>query len=80
MGVPALQLTWGVPETINNEKNGLIVHAQNSQELEKALLRLLSDTYFKRELGRKAVETVKVKYDICCVLNMLQKLYENMNL
>ena len=42
----------GIPEIIENEKTGLLVNPANSEELSKAVLRLIDDENLRKKLGQ----------------------------
>jgi glycosyltransferase involved in cell wall biosynthesis len=53
----------GIPEVVQNGKNGLLVSQKNEQELADAICRLLSDAELRHRLGVAARETVTGKLD-----------------
>ena len=62
-GVPAVALAkGGVPEIIDNERNGLLVREAEPVSLASALLRLLSDQELARKLALAGRETVAAHF------------------
>lgn len=61
-GVPVIaSKAGGIPEIINN-KNGLLVKSENSEELAIALIKLLADTKKRQKLASAGQKTVLKKF------------------
>lgn len=59
-GVPIVSTNvGGIPEAIQNEKEGLLVSPKNPQALAQAMLRIISDAKLRETLARSAKEKVK---------------------
>lgn len=65
----------GIPEVIQHEDNGLLVSAANPPELAAALTRLLTDPSLRDRLGRRALETVRERFDVAHTARAYEALY-----
>jgi len=66
-GLPIITSNFGpVTELVKNEKNGLLVAPDVPEEISHAILRLLEDTSFRQELGKKS-RVFAEKYSFSCV-------------
>ncbi len=64
VGLPVIATrTGGIPEIIDNEKNGLLIEPRNPPELASAISTLLSDSQKRELLGRAAQKSVR-EFDI----------------
>ncbi|MDZ7860057.1 MAG: glycosyltransferase family 4 protein [Candidatus Krumholzibacteriota bacterium] len=77
-GLPVIACrTGGIPEAVTDGDNGLLVEPQNSQQLAKAIIKLLDNGSKREELGRKAFETVR-NFDIRKTINGNIELYQEL--
>lgn len=63
----------GIPEIIENEKNGLLVPKENSEALLSALNRLADNKEFREKLGSSLKQTISTKFSF---EKMVQKTFE----
>ena len=54
----------GVPETIENGKNGVLVEPKNAKELAKAILKLIKNKSLGNSLAKRAKQTVEEKFGL----------------
>ena len=52
----------GIPEVIENEKNGLLVEKENIEQLASALSRLVDDVDLRNKLGTNLKQTITTKF------------------
>ena len=52
----------GIPEIIEHEKNGLLIHPGNIEELERAIERVNASYELRTQLGRAASEIVQSNF------------------
>ena len=63
-GVPVVSTyVTGIPEVVENERNGLLVAPENVKEFTNAMRRIMSDRDFHREIRANARATVLQKFD-----------------
>lgn len=67
----------GIPEQIENGRNGLLVPVSNSQALSTALEKLIADPDYRYELARSAREKAKKSYSLSRVIQQLSRVYES---
>jgi glycosyltransferase involved in cell wall biosynthesis len=65
----------GIPEIIDNEKNGLLVETNDSKGFSKALEKLLTDESLRKELGEKLYEKVSTNFSKTKMLESTFNLY-----
>jgi len=53
----------GIPEIIDNNKNGLLFEPKDSMELARCLKKVHHDSKFATEISKNALEKVKIKFD-----------------
>ncbi len=65
LGIPVVA-TWvgGTPEIVNHQHDGLLVPPRNPEALAQGILDLLGDTDLRAEMGRRAEQSVRSKFDI----------------
>jgi glycosyltransferase involved in cell wall biosynthesis len=68
----------GIPEAIENGKNGIIIRAEAVEELAIAILKLLTDRDLVQRLGEKAQAEVISRFSIEIYKNRLIKEYEKL--
>lgn len=77
-GLPIIATSvGGVPEIIENEKNGLIVPPANSGALADAILKLFEDENLATELAMNANIDVGEKFDFLTMLVKTERLYRS---
>ncbi len=65
----------GIPEVIHHDDSGLLVSAANPSELADALRRVLTDPSLRERLGRRALETVRQRFDVAQTARAYEALY-----
>lgn len=76
-GLPVVTtIVGGIPETIKNGKNGLLVQPFNSQEFSDRILYLLEHPLEAAEMGAKARRTVEQELDWRIVVKDAMKVYD----
>jgi glycosyltransferase involved in cell wall biosynthesis len=77
-GLPVIGCSGsGIDEIITSGVNGLLVPPQDSQSLEKALRKLLSDQQLLHRMGKAALEYVKREADTNICLKRLEEIYHS---
>jgi len=66
----------GVPEIIEDGKNGLLTSLKNPEELAEKILRLYRDPKMRRKLGKNARKTVEAKYTAEKVVRLYLETFE----
>ena len=66
----------GIPELIEDGRNGLLVEEKNPLALADAIQRLMEDENLRRELGRKSREKVIREFDVDKSAEKLKNLFE----
>jgi glycosyltransferase involved in cell wall biosynthesis len=78
VGLPVIGTTaGGIPEIIENGKNGLVVPVQAPQKLAGAILTILEKEALRRKYGNNSLEFVK-KFDIDITIEKNINLYQNL--
>lgn len=67
----------GIPEVIQDEKNGLLVPAADPPALAGALQRLVESAELRQRLGQAARQTVEERFDIRKLAEQCGRLYES---
>ena len=76
-GLPMISTkVGGVPEIIQDGKNGLLVSSKHPEELAEAILHLYKDQKLRRKLGENARKTVLEKYTAEKVVNQYLETFE----
>ena len=76
-GLPVVATTVGAaPQMIEDGVDGLLVPPGDSEALGNALVRLLEDADLRREMGRRAGESVRSRYSISDVANRIEARYK----
>ena len=65
----------GTPYVVKNNENGILVEAENSIELAKAIIRLLDDNTLKERLGMSGYQFVHEDGNCISMANNTLKLY-----
>ena len=64
-GIPVVaSKVGGIPEEVEQNKNGILVEPQNSEELTTALKKLLGNPSEGEEMGKRGREIAQRKFDI----------------
>lgn len=76
-GLPSISTAvGGAPDVIEHKVTGWLIHPESLDELQSAILTLLSDSDLCRNLGLKGREKVIQNYSLPTIANYLQKLYQ----
>jgi len=76
-GLPVIASSvGGIPEVIENKKEGILVPPQNPEILAQAIKKLLEDESLRKELIRNAYEKVKENYSIETYAKNILNLYK----
>ena len=67
----------GIPYTVQNNKNGILVEPENSFELSNAIMKLLNDTELREKLGLSGYNFVNEECNCVSMAKNSLKLYEN---
>ena len=67
----------GIPYTIQNNKNGILVEPENSFELSNAIVKLLNDTELREKLGQSGYNFVNEECNCISMAKNSLKLYED---
>jgi glycosyltransferase involved in cell wall biosynthesis len=68
----------GIPEMIENNKNGLLVSPANVGELTDACIKLARDKSFRDSLGEQGSIIAHEKFEIQNVVSKLSNLYDEL--
>jgi len=68
----------GIPDIIENNKDGLLVPPENPEELAKAIDRLLENKHLRTELAKNAYKKVKENYSIETYTKKILNLYKSL--
>jgi glycosyltransferase involved in cell wall biosynthesis len=66
----------GIPFTVKDDKTGILVEPENSEELSKAIIKLLQDDYLRERLGICGYEFVHEECNCISMAKNSLKLYE----
>jgi len=67
----------GIPYTVQNNKNGILVEPENSLELSNAIMKLLNDSKLREKLGLSGYNFVNEECNCVSMAKNSLKLYEN---
>ena len=67
----------GIPYTVQNNKNGILVEPENSFELSNAIVKLLNDTELREKLGQSGYNFVNEECNCVSMAKNSLKLYED---
>jgi len=67
----------GIPYTVQNNKNGILVEPENSLELSNAIVKLLNDSELREKLGQSGYNFVNEECNCVSMAKNSLKLYEN---
>jgi glycosyltransferase involved in cell wall biosynthesis len=68
----------GIPEVVEDGKNGLLLKDQNPEAVASAIVRLFSDPAFAASLGGAARETILARFSQEIMVKQTLSLYENL--
>ncbi|MBI2464136.1 glycosyltransferase family 4 protein [Candidatus Peregrinibacteria bacterium] len=78
VGTPVIASPLGGPcEIIENGVNGLLVDPRETEQLAKAICRILEQEKLREKLVSNAFKTLQKHYDIWKVVHRIEKLYES---
>jgi glycosyltransferase involved in cell wall biosynthesis len=78
-GLPVVAIgRGGIPEVVEDEKNGLLVNSLDPEALAAALARLLANPEESHRLGKAARETVRARFSAGHMVEATLDLYERM--
>ena len=69
----------GVPELLQNGKQGFIVQAGYAEQLSEAMMTLLRDCDLRRAMGAAAATRAKEKFDVPAMVRAYEELYEGIS-
>ena len=69
----------GVPELLQNAKQGFIVQAGHAEQLSEAMMTLLKDCDLRRAMGAAAATRAKEKFDVSAMVRAYEELYEEIS-
>jgi len=67
----------GIPYTVQNNKNGILVEPKNSLELSNAIIKLLNDSELREKLGQSGYNFVNEECNCVSMAKNSLKLYED---
>jgi len=67
----------GIPYTVQNNKNGILVEPENSLELSNAIVKLLNDSELREKLGQSGYNFVNEECNCVSMAKNSLKLYED---
>ena len=65
----------GVPQLLQNGKEGFIVQAGYAEQLSDAMMTLLRDCHLRRAMGAAAATQAKEKFDVPAMVRAYEELY-----
>ena len=65
----------GIPDIIINEQTGLLIHDESPDEIAKAMVRLLSDKKFCKDLGVNAKKRVETHFLLQSIIQKQINIY-----
>ncbi|HEY9577000.1 MAG TPA: N-acetyl-alpha-D-glucosaminyl L-malate synthase BshA [Pseudobacillus sp.] len=75
-GVPCIGTNvGGIPEVIENEKNGFLSELGDIESMAKQALRLLTDDAFYQEMSEEALKTVQTRFHSESIVHEYEELY-----
>ena len=78
MGLPVIAtLVGGIPELIDDNKTGILIPAQDSSVIAKAVISLLENKQLARQLGDNAKRSVREKFSIDKMIDETERLYQS---
>jgi glycosyltransferase involved in cell wall biosynthesis len=78
-GLPVVAIgRGGIPEVVEDGKNGLLVNSLDSDVLASAIAKLLESPEEARRLGTAARETIQARFSAAHMVDAMLDLYERM--
>jgi glycosyltransferase involved in cell wall biosynthesis len=78
-GLPVIATrTGGIPDIIEDGSNGILVEPRNSDQLYKAISRILTNEKLAEQLSLKARETIESRFSIDHIARQYIKLYNKL--
>lgn len=78
-GLPCIVTNKGaLPELIRDEIDGLVVPANNSEEIAKAISRLATDANLQERLGNSAKQRARDYFSTKKIMNLYQELFDSL--
>lgn len=78
LGLPVIGVNaGGVPEYVDNEKNGFIVEPGNIKAIAEAIKKLIDNPELRESMGKNARESVK-KYDAGIIVEKIEEIYKEL--
>jgi glycosyltransferase involved in cell wall biosynthesis len=68
----------GIPEVVEDEKNGLLIKDKNPEAVASAIVRIFADPAFAARLGSAARETIVTRFSQQHMVQHTLSLYENL--
>jgi len=69
----------GIPQVIENGKDGLLIHPKDKESLKKAIVKLIQDEALQKRLGETARQKVVEAFELTRNVNRLVEIYMAMN-
>ena len=69
----------GVPELLQNGKQGFIVQPGQGEQLSEAMMTLLKDPGLRRTMGAAAAARAKEKFDVSAMVSAYEELYDELS-
>ena len=69
----------GVPELLQNGKQGFIVQPGHADQLSEAMMTLLKDPELRRTMGAAAAARAKEKFDVAAMVRAYEELYDEIS-
>ena len=80
-GLPTVSTAvGGVPELLQNGKEGFIVQPGHPEELSEAMMILLGDPHLRRRMGAAAAARAKEKFDVSAMVRAYEELYDEIDM
>jgi len=78
-GVPVIATNvGGIPEIIENGRNGILIEPGDEQALTDALIKLADDPKLRRQMGEAGKKIARENYDFDKSLDLMEQLYRRM--
>jgi glycosyltransferase involved in cell wall biosynthesis len=79
-GLPVVSTSvGGVPELLENGKEGFIVQPGNAEQLSDAMMTLLKDGHLRGAMGAAAATRAKEKFDVSAMIRAYEELYNEIS-
>lgn len=78
-GIPCISCCIdAIPEVLETDTNGILIHPGNIEELQNAILKLINNDIIRRNMSKQAYHTVCSQFSISEKIIQLENLYSNM--